>query len=883
MCELTILNATTCLTSTMDPEASTVSDSTLASGQADCKSTSMGTGEDTSSASSGTPADPEIVDSTDDCPSQLTFASDNFRQQLRDERAAAVIMQSKTEGVEGDIVASPAPQLRAETPADHSQIIANDERAVASSASSVDKGAAARVSWRSYHRASWRSTGSGSVKRSSSSASGKGLRLPPQKVSTVRGRTASPPRLPLNLLGASGQRGPESEVLPEHDETVELDSVDSSSVLVSSVRSTHAEHKRGKNRTQRKAVWEQERFETEDGPKMPGAYFVSRVSKGIEGEEYSDEDSECPSLPSSESGIHATIVSAQLVDADQIRQEYFDQLNLELAKNQSAIQSKKGDDSSQGFCILCGINFARRGQVLFVATVLLVAIGIAILIVLTSGGSAGNLRGAAGVTSSKTSSFSPTTSPTWISTTPLENAQPTPAPTVATSSVAPSTSSPSDPKSQPSMLPTMEPSSGPQSTSSPSHPISQPSSSPTNTVQPTAMAWRQVGGDIDGERMGDQSGRSIALSSNGNVIAVGATRNNGNGRNNSNAGHVRVFEISQADQWVQRGADIDGNFVDGTSGWSVTLSGNGAVVAIGAPNDKVNGRAVGRVRVHRWTGAAWVQLGRDVTGGPNSARFGQSVALSRDGTVLAVGDNRHGGNGRNAGAVQVFDLVGRQWVARGQPLNRSSAGDQFGFSIDLSANGSVVAVGSPFSNANGSMSGATAVYKWTGTAWTQRGNDIPGQAPDDQFGYSVSLSRDGSVVAIGAWLNTNNNGNTAGSCRVFSYNGTSWNQKGEAILGESHSDRSGRSVALSDSGNSLVVGAIRNDGNGVDSGHARVFRYSGTYGWTQQGSDIDGEAAGDRFGFQVALSGDGSRVAAGAPFNRGNGFDSGHVRVYQWG
>jgi hypothetical protein len=86
--------------------------------------------------------------------------------------------------------------------------------------------------------------------------------------------------------------------------------------------------------------------------------------------------------------------------------------------------------------------------------------------------------------------------------------------------------------------------------------------------------------------------------------------------------------------------------------------------------------------------------------------------------------------------------------------------------------------------------------------------------------------------------------------------------------GEAAQDKSGSAVALSADGSTVAVGAPYNDGNGSNSGEA----------WNQLGDDIDGEAADDWSGSAVALSADGSIVAVGAPRNDGNGFDSGYVR-----
>jgi hypothetical protein len=103
---------------------------------------------------------------------------------------------------------------------------------------------------------------------------------------------------------------------------------------------------------------------------------------------------------------------------------------------------------------------------------------------------------------------------------------------------------------------------------------------------------------------------------------------------------------------------------------------------------------------------------------------------------------------------------------------------------------------------------------------------------------------------------------------------------GSDLLGEAANDNFGSSVSLSSDGNKLIVGAPNNDGNGADSGHARVFQWNGE-NWVQLSTDIDGEAAGDYCGDSVVISGDGTRVAVGAFENDGGAFNAGHVRVFK--
>jgi hypothetical protein len=107
----------------------------------------------------------------------------------------------------------------------------------------------------------------------------------------------------------------------------------------------------------------------------------------------------------------------------------------------------------------------------------------------------------------------------------------------------------------------------------------------------------------------------------------------------------------------------------------------------------------------------------------------------------------------------------------------------------------------------------------------------------------------------------------------------SWPQVGDDINGEAISDRSGTSVSLSADGSRVAIGAPGNDGGGADSGHVRVYEWNGT-AWSLVTPDINGVAGGDFSGSSVSLSADGLRVAIGAPGNDGGGADSGHVRVF---
>ena len=385
-------------------------------------------------------------------------------------------------------------------------------------------------------------------------------------------------------------------------------------------------------------------------------------------------------------------------------------------------------------------------------------------------------------------------------------------------------------------------------------------------VSPVHVAqWVQVGNDIDGESPGDRSGISVALSSNGAVVAIGADWNDGGG---SNAGHVRVY-VNAGGGWEQRGSDLDGLAAFDNFGWSVSLSANGNILAVGARfANGVNGAASGRVHIFQWISSTWQPLGSTLDGAGADDQFGNFLALSDDGTILAVGAWGNDAGGVNAGHVRVFSWTGTDWTQQGNDLVGSSPEDNFGDSVALSSDGSIVACG-----ANGGGPGYVRVYGWSGSAWLQQGSTLMGFSSNASFGESVSLSGDGSTLAVGARL-----GNYA---VVFRNDGFDWVQIGQTIRGEASGDLFGFSVSLSIDGKTILIGGYSNDSNGFDSGHALVFRLSpNEQEWRQVGQELVGEAAGDWFGWSTSISDSGTRISIGAIDNDGNGSGAGHVRVY---
>lgn len=371
----------------------------------------------------------------------------------------------------------------------------------------------------------------------------------------------------------------------------------------------------------------------------------------------------------------------------------------------------------------------------------------------------------------------------------------------------------------------------------------------------------QIGTELNGEAAGDQLGTSLAISADGSRIIAGAPFNDGSG---ASAGHVRVYQRSGS-TYTQLGADVDGEAAEDRSGTSVAISATGSRIAVGAYLNDGAGTSSGHVRIFDLVGSTWTQVGADINGAASSRGAGFSVAISGNGTRVAVGAP---GVSTESGELRVYQLTAGVWTQLGATILN---GDDFTHAISMSSDGSRIAVSAPYDDVNGSATGTTRVYAWNGTAWTQLGGNIIGEAAGDQSGISVSLSGDGTTLAIGAPYNDGGGANV-GHVRVYRFNGASWTQLGADVDGTingTQGDQLGTSVSLSSNGTRLIAGGPLNS-------VARIYSLVGTT-WTLTGTPLGGAR---RTGQSVAMSADGLTAATGASYGDANGLASGQVRAY---
>ncbi|HXH24057.1 MAG TPA: hypothetical protein VNI78_02340, partial [Vicinamibacterales bacterium] len=387
----------------------------------------------------------------------------------------------------------------------------------------------------------------------------------------------------------------------------------------------------------------------------------------------------------------------------------------------------------------------------------------------------------------------------------------------------------------------------------------------------------------------------------------------------------------------------EGGALDGHSGSGVAISADGTTIAVGAQHESSSARGVngpqgddsaynsGAVYVFAREGSGWVQQAYlKASNAEAGDHFGNAVALSADGNTLAVAafwessgatgvdGDQHDNSIPQAGAVYVFTRKGSTWTqqayikasntGRAGGSDQFGDGDQFGFSLALSADGNTLAVGAVGEDASAAGSGtdprddsftsAGAVYVFTrtGDRWAQqaylKADASTNTALGDQFGYAVSLSADGRTLAVGVY-DESGSGRTvnapvdrgrpgSGAVYIFTRQGSTWTR--EAYLktwNAEGGDSWGSAVSLSADGNTLAVGSLDEDclcpgvhadpaqgasdqKSDTSAGAVAIFVRTGTT-WRQQAFiKPSNPGRGDWFGVRLALSGDGRTLAVGA-------------------
>ena len=271
--------------------------------------------------------------------------------------------------------------------------------------------------------------------------------------------------------------------------------------------------------------------------------------------------------------------------------------------------------------------------------------------------------------------------------------------------------------------------------------------------------------------------------------------------------------------------------------------------------------------------------------GVSGDAFGTSVALSTDGSTLAVGAPYNDDGASNSGSVYIYVKSGLSWIF--QKLIRASdfaATDYFGDYVSLSGDGSTLAVGAPYDDDNGSNAGAVYIFTRTGTAWTQiiklkAGNG----AKNDHFGTVCALSANGVRLIVGA----PDRAGAKGSAYLFENFTWGWQQSDEILPDDPASTTYfGNSVGITGDGQYLLVGAYGGGSGSTRPGGVYVFAMpdsANVWWWTQQLKlTAPTPAANDKFGRTLAVSADGLNLLVGAYSAETGGDTAGAVYTYRY-
>ncbi|MCK9386125.1 MAG: FG-GAP repeat protein [Nevskia sp.] len=313
--------------------------------------------------------------------------------------------------------------------------------------------------------------------------------------------------------------------------------------------------------------------------------------------------------------------------------------------------------------------------------------------------------------------------------------------------------------------------------------------------------------------IGDQYGISCALSGNGDVLAVGSDYWEGA---SNNQGGVYIYDRSGS-SWTQRGAvlvatDAASNY---KFGHGVALSDDGTVLAVAT--------VAAGVYVYDWSGSAWVLRGVKI-----ASTIATSVALSSDGNTLVVGIPNYSAVYANGGLVRTYAWSGSAWVEAAGAVYYMTANAFFGWSVALSADAMVLAVGATGDNIGaGASSGSVYVYDWNGSGWTIRLVSAHGSVAYGNFGTGVALSGDASTLVIGeqGWYADSTH---SGRCHFYDLSASALTL-GSTIFSPGTPEagaRFGCSVAIDKLGRSVVVGEYSRDTPVADEG--ALYTFDGT-------------------------------------------------------
>lgn len=358
----------------------------------------------------------------------------------------------------------------------------------------------------------------------------------------------------------------------------------------------------------------------------------------------------------------------------------------------------------------------------------------------------------------------------------------------------------------------------------------------------------------------DYFGNSVATTADGTTIVIGATGDDDKG---SSSGSVYVFTKQANDNYIQAQKLIA---TDGAAnenfGKAVDISSDGTTIVVGAFGDGDKGAFSGSIYIFtKQVNGSYLRTQKILASdGATDDTFGQTVAISGDGTTILVNATGDDDKGSSSGSAYIFTKQANGNYLQLQKLVASdgAANDIFSTAIAISDDTSTIVVGAKWDDDKGSNSGSAYIFKKQANGsylQTQKLVALDGAA-DDYFGGFVAISANGDTLLVSS-TGDDDKGSNSGSTYIFTKQANgSYLQSQKLVASDGAAgDAFGFSVVISNDGSTIIVSAYRDNDKGNLSGSVYIFtkQVSGSYLETQKLLASDG-AAGDQFGISVAVS-----------------------------
>jgi hypothetical protein len=333
---------------------------------------------------------------------------------------------------------------------------------------------------------------------------------------------------------------------------------------------------------------------------------------------------------------------------------------------------------------------------------------------------------------------------------------------------------------------------------------------------------------------------------------------------------------------VQLGEDIEGEMPYDLAGSAVSMP-DPYTLAIGSPVDSEFSDNMGSVRVFTWNGDTWTQKGNDILGANVYDRFGFTLSMgdSNNIAISAIHDNR---NGTNSGMVRMYSWNGNAWIQKGDEILGEGSGEYLGWAVSM-PDANTVAISSFGYEPPHEEAGIVKVFTWNGTSWVQKGSTLIGEdfelffGQEIEPGFGFAVSMpNANTIAVSAPFYLDSVNLYTGKVYIYNWNGTEWDLKGNPILSAPFS-LSGYSISMPDSHTVAISAAYHSPTESLtEAGQVRIYSWQDSM-WTQKGNAINGEDDSENFGLSISMS-DADHIAISGYFHPSYGIT--FVRVYAW-